>query len=125
MNNYLATNLRYLRKQNSMKQTDVSIILGCSYTAVANWELKKREPDIETLIKLASIYRVNIDDLLKKDLRTTKYKETISSKEYINNQVEECDFSPTKKKLIKNFLKTLMELDQNNTLESDSKKDYQ
>lgn len=44
MKNYFSENLRYLRKQYKMTQTELGKALGVSNSAVSCWERETREP---------------------------------------------------------------------------------
>lgn len=67
---YLKENLAYLRKKNSISQMELGDKLGVTKQAVSNWETGHTNGmPLETLINLASIFSVSIDDLLTKDLR--------------------------------------------------------
>lgn len=60
----LAERLVKLRKAKGLTQNDVAGHLGISRGAYANYELGTREPDTDTLIKLAELYGVTVDYLL-------------------------------------------------------------
>lgn len=57
-------NLINLRKENKLTQEDIGKILNITSTGYANYENGKREPTIETLIKLADYYNVSLDYLV-------------------------------------------------------------
>ena len=65
----LANNLRYLRKQQNMTQADLSEILNISRQAYSNYETSKRTPDLDSLLLLAKLYHVSLDDLVLKNLK--------------------------------------------------------
>ena len=67
---YLAQNLKYLRKQKGLNQNDLAEILGIKRSTVGNWETDRREPELNMLVYIAKYFRVTIDDLLLKDLRS-------------------------------------------------------
>ena len=46
-----------------MKQQDVADALGVSRPTYANYESGRRAPDIDTLIKLADVYGITLDEL--------------------------------------------------------------
>jgi transcriptional regulator with XRE-family HTH domain len=56
--------LKYLRKFNNMTQEDLSLKMKVSPAAIGLYEQGRRNPDNDTLIKLASIFEVSIDYLL-------------------------------------------------------------
>lgn len=53
-----------LRNERNLSQTQVAASLGISRQAYGHYETGKREPDNETLIKLASLFDVTTDYLL-------------------------------------------------------------
>lgn len=56
--------LKELRMQKGCNQTDVAKVLGITQQAYANYETEKRQPDNETLSKLADFFNVSVDYLL-------------------------------------------------------------
>lgn len=69
---YLRENLAYLRKKNSLSQVEVGQMLGVTKQAVSNWERGYTSGmAVETIISLAKLFSVSIDDLLTKDLSPT------------------------------------------------------
>lgn len=65
---YLAQNLRYLREQKGFNQKELSDVLGMSQAAIGNWESGSRTPEIETIIELAKLFDVTIDEIVLKNL---------------------------------------------------------
>lgn len=64
--NYFVKNLKYLTK-NKINQNQLAILLNVSRQAIGNL-LKTNDPRANTLIKISDIYKISIDDLLRKDL---------------------------------------------------------
>lgn len=66
---YLATNLRFLRKQENMNQTDFAIKLGYSgrdmYKSI---EQNKAKPSYDMLLNFSIVLKTNLHDLVFKDL---------------------------------------------------------
>ncbi len=56
--------IKYLREKNGLTQKDVAIKLGVEPAAISKYELDMREPNIEAIKKLATIFNVSIDYLL-------------------------------------------------------------
>jgi len=56
--------IKYLREKNGFTQKDIASKLGVEPAAISKYELDMREPNIEALIKLATIFNVSIDYLL-------------------------------------------------------------
>lgn len=61
--------LRKLRRLNNLTQTELSKLLNVSNGTIAMWETDKRQPDIDTLKKLANFFNVTTDYLLGKDIK--------------------------------------------------------
>lgn len=66
----LARNLKYLRITYGLTQDDLGAFLSISRQAYSNYENLKRSPDLDSLIRLASLYRLSLDDLVNKELST-------------------------------------------------------
>lgn len=65
----LAKNIRYLRRKNGWSLADLADRLGYkSFTTIHKWESGVNEPPLKTAHKLARIFNVDIDDLVKVDL---------------------------------------------------------
>ena len=69
-NRQLAENLRYLRKKNGLNQDDMNTILNISRQSYSNYENCKRTPDLDTLVRLSRHFKISLDDLLLRNLRT-------------------------------------------------------
>ena len=57
-------NLLLLRKENGLKQTEVAKSLGIGVRAYQHYEYGQREPQLSTLIKLAQLYNISLDELV-------------------------------------------------------------
>ncbi|MCR6784041.1 helix-turn-helix domain-containing protein [Bacillus thuringiensis] len=58
------TRLHTLRKERKLRQEDMAKQIGIARTTYAMYEQGNREPDYNTLIKLATFFEVSIDYLL-------------------------------------------------------------
>ena len=56
----LSKRLTELRKEKGVTQKDMSLLLGITRPAYTAYEMGKRQPDYETLIKLADYFVVPI-----------------------------------------------------------------
>lgn len=56
--------IKELRSSLNMKQKDLANELGVSTGAVGLWELNKRVPDHNTLLRVANVFNVTVDYLL-------------------------------------------------------------
>lgn len=64
MNNEIGENIKALRKMHGMTQGDLALMLGGKKSLVSNYENGYSTPDIYTLIKLADIFDVSLDELV-------------------------------------------------------------
>ena len=65
---YLSSNLRHLRKQNSLTQSDLAQKLGIKRSLVGAYEEQRAEPKIATIQKLAYLFRLPMDTLVNHDM---------------------------------------------------------
>lgn len=56
--------LKELRKAKGMTQNEVAKVIGYSSLSYARYEKGEREPDINTLCKLADYFEVSVDYLI-------------------------------------------------------------
>lgn len=77
---YLAQNLKYLRKKSGFSQAEIAENIGIPRTTLGDYERAHTQPSMEMLIKFASLFMVQIDDLLNLDLEKMSWDETISGK---------------------------------------------
>ena len=55
--------IRFYRMKQGLSQQMLGEMLGVSSVAVGKWERGQTQPDIPTLLKMADIFHVSIDDL--------------------------------------------------------------
>ena len=60
----LSKNIRFYRKSMNMTQEQLANILNGKKSLVSNYENGYSVPDIETLIKLADIFEISLDELV-------------------------------------------------------------
>ncbi len=60
----LAQRLKELREQRELTQKDLARYISKTTQAYSYYERGEREPDIETLIKLADYFSITLDDLV-------------------------------------------------------------
>lgn len=51
--------IRDLRVQAGLTQTEVANIIGCTQVSVLKWESGKNKPTIDKICKLAELYKVS------------------------------------------------------------------
>lgn len=70
--------LRELRKMRNLTQEDMSKMLNLGSTTYKNYENNVTEPNITTLIKLADLYHISLDELVGRETDIINLK-------YLNN----------------------------------------
>lgn len=73
--NYIAQNLKHLRKTNRVNQGQIAIKMDKGQSTIGNWENNISEPNISEIQFLAHIFGISIDDLLNKDLKNVHLNE--------------------------------------------------
>ena len=66
---FLSTNISYLRKKKRKSQLEMADDFGYSNTTISNWEKGTRIPESLDLPRIADYFNINIDELMRKDLR--------------------------------------------------------
>lgn len=88
---FLPSNITYLRNLHNYSQQKLADMLGYVPTTITNWEKGIRIPDVFDLKRLADLFNVSTDELLKVDFRfkdsnlTEDEKREIKRKECLNN----------------------------------------
>ncbi|MCE2138365.1 helix-turn-helix domain-containing protein, partial [Streptococcus thermophilus] len=61
-------NLKIIRQQKKMTQTDIATQLHVSRQTISSWENGRSYPDIGMLVQISMAYDFSVDQLLKGDL---------------------------------------------------------
>ena len=69
MNLCIAENLKFLRYKNGYTLEALAEIISVSRQSVAKWESGDSMPDILNCVKLASLYKISLDELVNQPLR--------------------------------------------------------
>ncbi len=124
---FFAKNIKHLRKISGYSQEIFARELGVKRTTISNYESGLSSPDFNTLIKIARIFDINIDELLTKDLTAVAmgggcYKSSedriISEKRMVHepniayNVQKECQFCKQKDKTIELLQESLRQANQ-------------
>lgn len=64
--------MKQYRDKNNLSQRELGLILGVSARAISNYESGDREPNIEMLVKIASLMEITVDELI--DFKSIKEK---------------------------------------------------
>ncbi|MBR5536675.1 MAG: helix-turn-helix domain-containing protein [Clostridia bacterium] len=65
----IADNLKLLRYKSGYTLENLAEIISVSRQTVAKWEAGESYPDLLNCVKLTSLYRVSLDELVNKPLR--------------------------------------------------------
>jgi HTH-type transcriptional regulator, competence development regulator len=82
----LKNKLIELRKEKKLRQEDIAKILGIARTTYAMYEQGNREPDFDTLNKMADYFEVSVDYLLGREQKNKTKEDTL---EEVNKLVKE------------------------------------
>jgi transcriptional regulator with XRE-family HTH domain len=69
---FLSENLKHLRNKAGLSQKELSEKLQIGRSTLAEYERGKAEPNIDTLMKLASTFSISLDQLISQNLRNTE-----------------------------------------------------
>lgn len=75
----LGQQLKQHRKELGLSQDELAARIFVSRQSISNWENDKTYPDIHTLLLLAEVFGISLDELIKGDVETMKQE--ISKKE--------------------------------------------
>jgi len=56
--------LKELRLKSGFSQQELAFMVGVKASTISNYEQGTREPDIETMIKIAIVLNVTVDELI-------------------------------------------------------------
>lgn len=77
--------IQYLRQKANISQKDFAEMLGIKNNTYNQYELGKRQADIQTYIKIANYFNVSLDYLLDNPQRTSRTSEfTLQEEELID-----------------------------------------
>lgn len=60
----IGNRIAFLRDQRNLTQEELAAALGISRAALSHYEKNRREPDTETLTKVADLFQVSLDYLV-------------------------------------------------------------
>lgn len=91
MPNSLGRRLASLRKEKGFTQKQVAEMLNISNKTLSSWEVGNTMPDLEVLPKLADIYGVSCDKLLRGDYNSDNNISAISACDTANEPAQFCN----------------------------------
>ena len=98
--------IKEYREELQLTQKELADKIGSLQRNVSNWETGAAEPDCETILKLAELFNISIDDLFGRNApdalqNSTTAKLNLSIREYLNILTE------NQKLNLLNFFKSL------------------
>lgn len=83
--------MKFFRVKSGLSQKGAASKLGINYYQLCNYEINRSEPNLDTLVKMADLYGVSIDYLLKGEsdqrLAKTKLIENIKNNEKLLDEI--------------------------------------
>lgn len=67
-NTVIAKNFKKLRLFKSLNQTEFAELFSITRASVGSYEEGRAEPKLETLMKVADHFKLNVDDIIRKEL---------------------------------------------------------
>lgn len=118
---FFSNNLKFLRSNNGLKQSDLAKKLDVKTNTISNYENGISQPDFKILEKIVKIFDVQSSDILYKDLSKEKNKGYAESQNNINivsepetqkitNPTDFCKNCTDKERIIKALQTTIEEL---------------
>lgn len=84
-----------LRQSKGLTQNELAELVNVSRSALSLYELGKREPDYETLVRLADFFDVSVDYLLgKTDIRKPFSTDDVDLEEMLRHSNVQFDGAP-------------------------------
>ena len=83
----ISENLKKERKIRNLTQQQLAELLNVSHDTISLWELGKSLPDLDSLMNLAKIFELSIDDLIGRNDFTSYAKKKISSEDFTPEEI--------------------------------------
>ncbi|MCH5164664.1 MAG: helix-turn-helix transcriptional regulator [Clostridiales bacterium] len=74
----IADNIAFYRKEIGLKQSELAEKLNYSDKAISKWERGESYPDIATLVELAKLFNVTVDQLITNKKKVKKVKPLVA-----------------------------------------------
>lgn len=88
----LGDKLQQLRKEKKLSQKEFGNILGSAESTISMYERNARQPDYDTLIKIARFFDVTIDYLLGESFEKRPSRDNMASREFDNLSEDEKEY---------------------------------
>lgn len=90
-----------LRNQHNLSQGDLANELNISRQSISKWENNNSTPDLEKIVKLAEIFNVSLNELIKDEEQKTPEIDTSVQNTHTENSLSENELDKSKSKKIK------------------------
>ena len=84
----LSSQIKALRSNMGISQKELANLLKVSQTSIAHYELGNRQPTIDTLIAMSTLFNVSIDQLVGRPPHTIVSTELKGSKAHVDYMIE-------------------------------------
>lgn len=101
--NYIAANIRFLRKQRSLSQAELAEAVGLNRGNIASYEAGQAEPRICSLLRISKLFGVSSHDLTRLDLSDP---ENLAKAEAVFSELVD-----DKRRVIESFTRELEDLE--------------
>lgn len=89
MGEYFYENLKLAREQKGLSQKDVAEKIGVAKSTYSLYESGNREPNVQTIKKIANVLDVSADELLGIDTEPVALAAHFEGDEYTEDELEE------------------------------------
>ncbi|NOY49395.1 MAG: helix-turn-helix transcriptional regulator [Chlorobi bacterium] len=66
--NFISNNIKYLRKQKNLLQSELADKINVKRTSVASWEQGVSYPNLDTLVRICGFFSVTLDEIVTQNL---------------------------------------------------------
>ncbi len=87
----LSDNLKLYRRACGFNQEDVAKVLGIDRSAYSYYESGKTEPNVKNLIKIANMFKIDVDTLVGNEERSKVVRVATKAAEYNEGQFSELE----------------------------------
>ncbi|MEM1804555.1 MAG: helix-turn-helix transcriptional regulator [Nanopusillaceae archaeon] len=107
----LHKSLKKYRVLNDFTQKEIADKLKIQQPTYSNYENGRREPDIKTLIEIANIYNINLDELVNRKINKEPTKKEVLFKSEVHKEVYELinELDTEELYMLKGYIERLIE----------------
>lgn len=78
--------LKFYRVRSGMSQDQVAEEINVSRQTISKWENGKSSPDVDSIVRLADLYNISLDELLRSD-KESETQETLEETKHDSSQL--------------------------------------